>query len=199
MTLHYLSRCIPQVFGLLIGIGLGAVIVSPAHGATIWNGPAITFTEAPGASGNLPSDQDRLTSNVWITRHTSSGLFNAKSEGFYTHSLSPVGTEWAYGTLANYSSLPYHNWEDWFGGPAGGGPHSTIGRDAVLHLIPDDVYLSVRFISLGDHGIGGFSYLRSTPSVPEPSASVLILIGLILAGSVWRRRLRKPSSFRFTR
>jgi hypothetical protein len=38
----------------------------------------------------------------------------------------------------------------------------------VLHLISDNIYLSVEFTSWGMAGAGGFSYLRSTPAPPLP-------------------------------
>jgi hypothetical protein len=80
----------------------------------------------------------------------------------YTHRSSPAGTEWAYGDLANYATLTYTSWEDMFGGSLGGGPHSTINRPSVVHLINDDIYLSVTMTNWGG-SLGGFSYLRSTP------------------------------------
>jgi len=56
-----------------------------------------------------------------------------------------------------------------------------IGQDAVLHLISDDIYLSIKFTGWGGAG-GSFSYDRSTPTpVPEPSAYALILLaGLVI-------------------
>ena len=50
----------------------------------------------------------------------------------------------------------------------------------MLHLISDDIYLSIKFTSWGGSS-GGFSYNRSTPAVPEPSSAVLILAGLAAA------------------
>jgi hypothetical protein len=56
-----------------------------------------------------------------------------------------------------------------------GGPPSTVGINAVLHLIPDDIYLSVRFTLTSTGSGGGFSYIRSTPlNVPEPSVASLL-------------------------
>ena len=137
-----------------------------------------TFTEAPGSNPSLPASQDRLTGNVWLTRGTSQGLFNAATEGGFTHFLSPQGTEWADGSLANYATLSYNNWNTWAKG-VHAGPLSTVGVNAVLHLIPDDIYLSIRFTSWNSGGTGGFSYIRSTPTVvPEPVTAVLLLLPL---------------------
>jgi len=154
----------------------------PAGAAILWNGPTVSFSKAAFADPTLPANQDRLTSDVWLTRSSSSGLYNAALESGFVNFFSPAGTEWSYGTLANYASLTYTNWEGWFGGPPpnGGGPGSTVGKDAVLHLISDDIYLSIKFTSFGSSG-GAFSYDRSTPSVvPEPSSGVIMTAGLMI-------------------
>jgi hypothetical protein len=153
----------------------------------------INFTNYNGSNPTQPGSQDRITPSVWITRGGSRGIYNAAVETTYTHSLSPIGTEWAFGELTNYASLIYADWEDWFGGAAHGGPPSTVGKDAVLHIIPEDVYLSVTFTSWNQTS-GGFSYQRSTPSlVPEPSSTLTITAGLtILALRFRSRRFPKP-------
>jgi hypothetical protein len=140
-----------------------------AYSATLWDGPLTTFTEAAGADTTLPANQDRLTANVWITRGSSQGIYNKETESFYTHNSSPAGTAWAFGTLANFNSLTYTSWEQVFGGSGGGGPASLVGKDLVVHLVADDIYLSVKFVSWGSHG-SGFSYQRSTAAVAQPPA-----------------------------
>ena len=161
-----------------------------AGAATVWNGPSFSFSNLAGSDPTQPSSQDRLTADIWLTRGSTRGLYNAAVEGGYTHSLSPVGTEWAYGELANYAALTYNTWEGWFGGPASGGPPSTVGKDAVLHLIPEDVYLSIQFTSWGVRS-GGFSYIRSSPLVPEPASAQMMLAGLaVAAGARYFRRRR---------
>jgi hypothetical protein len=167
--------------GLLAGLfAITLLIASRAEAAEVWNGPMMSFTNINGSDPTLPDNQDRITPSVWITRGGRQGVFNAAVEISYTHSLSPIGTEWAFGELTNYASLSYNTWEGWFGGPppVGGGPSSTVGRDAVLHIIPEDIYIAVQFTSWGVRN-GGFSYDRSTPStVPEPSSALMILAGL---------------------
>jgi len=150
-----------------------------AHAATVWNGPTISFTKSNYANPLLAQNQDRLTANVWITRGSSQGLFNAKTESSFTHYLSPAGTEWANGSLENYATLSYTNWNYWAKG-VNPNPYATVGVQAVLHLIPDDIYLSVQFTSWtggapggGPSYGGGFSYLRSTP-VPEPQVNYAV-------------------------
>ena len=182
-----------KVFRIAAGVALalGCLGLSRmcglAQGTTIWNGPLMIFTEAAGADGSQPADQDRITSDVWITRNITQGLINAAQETGYTHALSPVNTLWAYGSLNNYASLTYASWEGWFGGRPGGGPRSTLGRPAVLYLPQDNIYLSVEFLSWGGSS-GGFSYQRSTPSVPEPSAILMGIPALLAVRTIRVRR-----------
>jgi PEP-CTERM motif len=106
----------------------------------------------------------------WLTRADTQGPFNIRSEPAYTHNLSPSGTEWAFGTAADFATLTYTTWEMW----AANNPPATVGRDAVVHLISDDIYLDVKFTSWTNSGGGGFSYVRSTAPVPEPGSFALL-------------------------
>jgi len=152
---------------------LGLTLLPAGRAATVWNGPPITFTKASGADPNLPANQDRITPNVWITRGYSGGIYNAARETGFTHYLSPTNTEWANGTLANYASLNYTNWNSWVRGHPNPSPPSTVGVDAVVHLIAEDIYLSVRFTSWAAFGGGGgFSYVRSTAPPPTPTVTL---------------------------
>jgi glucose/arabinose dehydrogenase len=141
-----------------------------AHPATIWNGPTITFTQA-APYPNPPSDRDQLTANVVLTRATTAGLFNAVTETTFSKGVSPADTEWAVGSLADYATLTYSDWTT----AGGGNPVFNLpGQQLVLHLISDDIYLSVEFTSLGGHGAGGFTYLRSTPPAADVPPTVTI-------------------------
>ena len=126
----------------------------------MWSGPKVVFTKADGADPTQAANQDRLTSNVWLTRGGSQGLYNIAKEAFFTHSVSPVDTEWASGTTANYASLTYTDWETW--ARSVGNPPATPGVNAVLHLKTDNIYLDIKFLSWSQRS-GGFSYERSTP------------------------------------
>ena len=99
---------------------------------------------------------------------------------------SAVDTEWAYGALPDYASLNYQTWVIW----NGKNPPSMVGKDAVLHLIPDDAYLAIRFTSW-NIGAGDFSYTRSTPLVPEPSTILMLLLGTATSAAV-RFHRRRP-------
>ncbi len=130
--------------------------------AIVWNGPPLAFTN------QSVTDVDRITPDVWITRGSSLGIFNAESEASFQHFFSPSNTEWANGTTADYASLTYTDWNTWTR-ILNGGPPSTVGTNAVVHLIAEDIYLDLEFTSWP---VGaGFSYIRSTPGVaPAPPA-----------------------------
>src|SRR5947208_2635093 len=88
-------------------------LMPSAQAATVWDGPIISFSEPSTANGTQSADQDRITPGVWLTRGTTRGIFNASQESSFVNNLSPVGTEWAFGSLANYSSLTYSDWQTW--------------------------------------------------------------------------------------
>jgi len=152
-----------------------AALVAPllAGAATVWTGPPMTFSKAGLADPTQAANQDRLTPNVWLTRASTEGLYNAKTESIYDklNRTSPADTEWASGTTANYASLSYGSWYAWTAGfPAG-----TVGQNAVVHLISEDIYLDIKFTSWGGSLSGGaFSYVRSTPSAANVPPSVTI-------------------------
>jgi glucose/arabinose dehydrogenase len=144
--------------------GTGGVIYTLRNAPVVWTGPAITFSKAPLADWTLPQNQDRITDAVWLTRASTQGLFNLKAEAAFANNVSPVGTEWAYGTTADYATLTYKDWETWTGGQ-GGGPPGTVGQNAVVHLLSGNIYIDIKFTSWSQRGTGGgaFSYVRSTP------------------------------------
>ena len=190
-----LERCRRALLDLRALLSLALVVLafacSPhrvqAQGVTLWNGPLLGFNESAGADPTLAANQDRLTPDVWLTRASSAGLFNAAAENAYARFTSPAGTEWAYGTLDNYASLTFGTWA----AMSGNNPPSMVGKSAVLHLIPDNIYLSVTFTSWGGIG-GGFSYERSTPNVPEPSTRALLflIVGLYFSSGQFVAKLR---------
>lgn len=141
--------------GIVLFFILSALAV---HAGTVWNGPLIVYSQ-PTADPTQASNQDRLTPDVWLTRASSKGLFNAFYETSAT-ALSPTNTEWTYGVLSNYASLSYTNWLAWLNGQS---PTNLVGKHTVLHLISDNIYLSVEFTNWASGGAGGFAYQRSTP------------------------------------
>ncbi|HEY3853785.1 MAG TPA: hypothetical protein VGO67_05265 [Verrucomicrobiae bacterium] len=135
--------------------------------ATIWDGPEITFLQ-PAPKPTEATNQDRITTNVWLTRASSKGLFNAFSET-NAISLSPAGTEWAFGGLSNYASLSFTNWNALLNGAS---PTTLVGQEMVLHLTDDDIYIGIEITIWGSGGSGGFAYERTTPVINASAASI---------------------------
>ncbi|MEN0051852.1 MAG: hypothetical protein AAF806_32600 [Bacteroidota bacterium] len=126
--------------------------------AVIWTGAATTFTKAADADPTLEANQDRITDNVWLTRGTNGGqIFNAKDENNSDKNDSPKGTLWAEGSIDNIENLTFEPFRT-----AVGSPKSVVGKDLVLFLQDDDIYLSVKFTSWAQSKSGAFSYERST-------------------------------------
>jgi hypothetical protein len=143
--------------GLVLG-GVACFGASPLFAATVWTGPLFTFSQ-PAPMPTQATNQDRITTNVWLTRASSKGLFNAASETNAT-TLSPAGTEWAFGALTNYASLAFTNWLGLLNGQS---PTTLVGQQMVAHLTADDIYISIIFSFWGSGNSGGFAYERSTP------------------------------------
>ena len=126
--------------------------------ATVWRGETKTFTKFDNSDPNSEENQDRITSNVWITRGNSGGqIYNIVSETSADSNSSPAGTRWALGTIEEISSLSFSNFRG-----AVGKPKNVVGKNLVLHLIEDNIFLSVKFTSWSENKLGGFSYQRST-------------------------------------
>ena len=126
--------------------------------STIWKGTSITFSKADGADHNQASNQDRLTSNVWITRANDGGqIFNIVKESAANKNSSPAGTTWSIGSINEINSLSFTNFRS-----AVGKPKDVVGKNLVMHLVDDNIYLSIKFTSWSDGQKGGFAYSRST-------------------------------------
>jgi hypothetical protein len=144
----------------------------PANSTAIWNGPNTTFTKSDGSDPTLQANQDRLTGEVWITRGNDGGqIFNIMAESVYNKTNSPTGTKWAIGTLDQVSTLTFSKFR-----AAVGQPKDVVGKNLVMYLENDNIYLSVKFTSWSTNKNGGFAYERSTPGAdftytPNPNFS----------------------------
>ena len=126
--------------------------------ANIWNGPTITFTKSNGSDPTVMANQDRLSSNVWITRGNDGGqIYNIVKESVADKTNSPVGTKWAIGTLSQVETLSFTKFRT-----AVSVPKEVVGKNLVMYLENDDVYLTVKFTSWSQGKNGGFAYERST-------------------------------------
>lgn len=133
--------------------------------SVIWTVEKITFSKL--ALG----DADALTSNVTLMRGANSGLYNNVSETENT-SISPADTRWAYGTTQDdLSSLSFDTFKNAVGqGNQGNKP--PMGSDLVLHLVTDDIYMDITFLTWETNG--NYSYERSSSNG----------IGILLNGTV---------------
>jgi hypothetical protein len=146
-----------------------ALACGAAATPVVWSGFMTSFTKLAGADPSLAANQDHLTSHVALTRGDTAGLFNAVLETSFdrTNRTSPLDTEWATDLnnpglsieATNWAVLEFSTWNDAYGGMGGVGSH-IVDRDAVVHLITDDIYLNLRFTAWGGNQ-GGFTYLRS--------------------------------------
>ncbi len=126
---------------------------------TIWTGSKTQFVKDDGGDPTDQSNQDRLTDKVWITRGNEGGqIYNIAVENSFDKNASPAGTQWAIGTTSDLQSLTFANFRS-----AVEDPKAVVGKDLVLFLVEDNIYVDVQFTSWSTGKDGGFSYERSTP------------------------------------
>ena len=123
----------------------------------IWDGPVKFFEKKENTNQLEKANQDSITENVIITRGNGGGqIFNIAKENEADKYKSPLGTEWAIGTLNQIDSLVFKEFRLTVK------PQYIVGKKLVLHLIEDDIYLSVEFKSWSKGKKGGFSYERTS-------------------------------------
>ena len=132
-------------------------IVGDTSSSDIWSGPMVQFSKEDGADFSQESNQDRITSNVWITRGNGGQIFNIAKENSADKGDSPAGTLWAKGSIDNIDNLTFKTFR-----LGVGQPKDVVGSDLVLYLVDDDIYLSVKFTSWSQGQKGGFAYERSS-------------------------------------
>ena len=107
-----------------------------------WEGPIISFIKQDEAKLTDKNNQDIITANVIITRGNDGGqIFNIAQEKTSDKHKSPIGTEWAIGTLDQIDSLNFESFRSTVK------PQFVVGRKLVMHLIKEDIYISVEFKS----------------------------------------------------
>ncbi len=125
----------------------------------IWDGPKTTFSKTSGADPSNPVNQDNITASVAITRGNEGEIYNAISETQRERGVSPAGTRWAIGSVSNIQNLTFSSFRNALNNKIG----EVVGKNLVLHIEQEDVYLSVTFLSWESNQNGGaFSYERST-------------------------------------
>ena len=141
----------------IVSCGDDEPVIQEGEGPTIWDGPILTFTLANGADFRDTTSQDMITPSVIISRSVQGGqIFNVAIEDMANSMISPAGTEWAVGRVANLDSLTFAPFRTTVGSP-----QQVVGQELVLHLVEDDVYLDIAFTSWSS-GNNGFQYTRAT-------------------------------------
>lgn len=164
------------IYGLFFFIY--TVSLSTGYGQTIWGGPKMVFEKADSVDWSLEENQDRITDSVWITRQNNQGIFNIRLESSFNREnrTSPLGTEWANGKIEDgLENLSFTTWQ----ASKLNSSSLEVGVDKVLHLLSEDIYLDIKFLSWtaggGGSGTGlggGFSYERSTPIISSNETSL---------------------------
>jgi len=130
----------------------------PVDTREIWTGPLLTFEKVAGTDAAEAANQDRITDEVWITRSIDGGeIFNARSENESDKGSSPQGTQWALGTISDIDNLSFKSFRD-----AVDSPRDVVGKDLVLFLTQEEIFISVKFTAWTQGKGGGFAYERST-------------------------------------
>lgn len=130
----------------------------PIDARETWTGATITFEKVAGTTATEVANQDRITDEVWITRSKDGGeIYNAKSENESDKGNSPKGTQWALGTIDNIDNLSFKSFRD-----AVDKPKNVVGKDLVLFLTQEEIFISVKFTAWTEGKGGGFAYERST-------------------------------------
>lgn len=155
-----LARAIQAIILAFLIISAGTV-----KGATIWTGPDTNFTQSASSLTDV-----LIPGAVSLTRARAQWLFNPAAGDTGPGTDTPTDTEWAFGELANYAALDYQTFASYRNGDLSA---LLVGNPMVVHLITEDVYLSLTFSAWPQHG-GFFAYTRSTPPAAAPVPSVTI-------------------------
>ena len=129
--------------------------------SNIWRGRDVYFRKATDDNWNEKGFQDSISSSTILTRANKQSIFNIFSEQSYSEN-SPENTEWAFGNLDQIEDLNFCE----FSCLVQGKPNRLIDEPLVLHLIEENIYLSIVFTYWGGgqtNDPGAVSYYRSTP------------------------------------
>ncbi len=96
----------------------------------------------------------------------------------------------------NWQNLTFTDREAAYGNIVGRTILSGTYRDAVVHLISDDIYLDLRFTDRAQLGAGGFSYIRSASTSASTSTGDYNHNGVVDAADyvLWRNTLGQSAS-----
>lgn len=144
----------------ILGVGLLIFAISagvPARAATIWNGPNIGWAKSVAT----PSDPI-LPGVVVLTRGINEVMYNTAAGEVGPGPGSPADTEWALGTLANFSTLTYRTMDALRATQVGDFQALILNKQMVMHIKSQDIYMSIMFTNWGRFFSGTVGYIRST-------------------------------------
>ncbi len=133
------------------------LVFKNSNAQVIWNSGSFSFT-------STASSQDCITAQTCLARVTV--LYNAVCEtvsGMVACATynGPCNTEWAEGTINNWSTLTYQR----LFAINSCQPPTMVGKTYVVHLIAENIYLQLRFTSWVPGASAPISYIRTTGSV----------------------------------
>src|SRR5581483_7053100 len=146
--------------------------VVPTPAATLWTGPVTNFTQSAASLTD-----ELIPGAVSLTRAYSQWLYNPDAGDQGPGAETPTDTEWAFGTIDNYQGLSYAPFASYRNGDLSS---LLVGNPMVVHLINEDVYLSLTFTQWPAHG-GFFAYTRATPAASGPP-EILLTDGRVTNG-----------------
>ncbi len=186
--LKWLKKVIPVIlfmtvtnlsFGQVVNIGVSpsTIVTSTTNGNTVsetftisntgnaplnysleFYGESVSFEKANNADFTQPLNQDRISSNVIITRGDDQGIFNIAQELSFNGGTSPADTEWSFGFSKDSADHTYENWRS----AVDFNPPGMVGQTMSMHTITDDRYYDVFWESWTSGGAGGgFAYTRT--------------------------------------
>ena len=112
---------------LILTLCLSLCCFIPSVAQTIWNSNTVTFNKV------ALEDADPITQHVILTRGENKGIYNSASETECT-SISPMDTEWAEGTTADWSNLVFESFSNGVG-LGNNGFRAPENTPLVLHLM----------------------------------------------------------------
>jgi hypothetical protein len=198
--------------GLLLALAMSVNLSEAACAAVVWTGPTISFTKTGTNLSNVndPANQDRMTSNVWLTRAGlgEGGIFNiapGKESGYdFINDTSPIDTLWATNLLpgneekniaaTNWQQLTFGRWVDAYGGRGPSLLGNITTHNAVVKLVTDNIYLNLLFTGFNNSGY--FAYDRSTGVAALSPTGDYNHNNAVDAGDyvIWRRTLGNSAS-----
>ncbi len=113
----------------------------------VWSGTEVIFTKSGRTDRTNADKQGHTAENMWIVRSNDQDQVSSEKGGhapnsFLTYCLAD--TEWAEGSAEDWQSLNFVPWVRF----ADRVPNDNLaGKDGVLHLIADDIYIDIEFFS----------------------------------------------------